>query len=162
MLLHLHALLLPLTYSDRLFTLAGSIFSPKFEYMNTPLQAVHHIAIICSDYSISRRFYTEVLGLRIIREVYREQRQSYKLDLAIGDHYVIELFSFPQPPPRPSTPEACGLRHLAFAVPDLDAAIAHLNGKGVDTEPVRVDEFTGKRFTFFKDPDDLPLELYEG
>jgi glyoxylase I family protein len=129
--------------------------------MNTPLQAVHHIAIICSDYETSKRFYTEILGLQIIREVYRESRQSYKLDLAIGDHYVIELFSFPHPPPRPSAPEACGLRHLAFVVNNLDAGIQHLQDEGVMTEPVRVDEYTGKRFTFFKDPDGLPLELYE-
>ena len=136
-------------------------FHPTFGHMNTPLQAVHHIAIICSDYEISKRFYTGVLGLHIVREVYRERRQSYKLDLAIDDHYIIELFSFPHPPPRPSTPEACGLRHLAFEVANLEAAIQHLNNKGVATEPVRVDEYTGKRFTFFKDPDDLPLELYE-
>ncbi len=129
--------------------------------MNTPLQAIHHIAIICSNYETSKRFYTEVLGLSIIREVYRESRQSYKLDLAIGDHYVIELFSFPQPPQRPSKPEAQGLRHLAFAVANLDAAVQHLNSKGVETEPIRVDEYTGKRFTFFQDPDVLPLELYE-
>jgi glyoxylase I family protein len=129
--------------------------------MNIPLQAIHHIAIICSDYETSKRFYTEVLGLSIIREVYRESRQSYKLDLAIGDHYVIELFSFPQPPPRPSKPEARGLRHLAFAVANLDAAVQHLNSKGVETEAIRVDEYTGKRFTFFTDPDNLPLELYE-
>jgi glyoxylase I family protein len=129
--------------------------------MNTPLQAIHHIAIICSNYEISKRFYTEVLGLSIIREVYRESRLSYKLDLAIGNHYVIELFSFPEPPPRPSTPEAQGLRHLAFAVENLDAAVQHLNSKDIETEPIRVDEYTGKRFTFFKDPDDLPLELYE-
>ena len=129
--------------------------------MNTPLQAIHHIAIICSNYETSKRFYTEVLGLSIIREVYRESRQSYKLDLAIGDHYVIELFSFPQPPPRPSKPEAQGLRHLAFAVANLDTAVQHLNSRGVETEPIRVDEYTGKRFTFFSDPDDLPLELYE-
>jgi glyoxylase I family protein len=129
--------------------------------MNTPLQGIHHIAIICSNYEKSKHFYTEVLGLSIIREVYRESRQSYKLDLAIGDRYVIELFSFPQPPPRPSKPEAQGLRHLAFAVANLYAAVQHLNSKGVETEPIRVDEYTGKRFTFFSDPDDLPLELYE-
>jgi len=129
--------------------------------MNTPLKAVHHIAIICSDYATSKRFYTEVLGLTIIREVYREGRQSYKLDLAISDHYIIELFSFPNPPPRPSTPEACGLRHLAFAVANLDVAIQHLHNKGIATEPVRTDEYTGKQFTFFKDPDNLPLELYQ-
>lgn len=129
--------------------------------MNTPLQAIHHIAIICSNYQQSRYFYTEILGLKILRVVYREARQSYKLDLAINDDYVIELFSFPHPPPRPSAPEACGLRHLAFAVNDLNAAVQQLNDKGVITEPIRVDEYTGRRFTFFKDPDELPLELYE-
>ena len=129
--------------------------------MNTMLKAVHHIAVICSDYAVSKHFYTEVLGLTIIQEVYRESRLSYKLDLAIGDQYVIELFSFPQPPARPSQPEACGLRHLAFAVSDVQAAISNLNQKGVITEPIRVDETTGKRFTFFADPDGLPLELYE-
>jgi glyoxylase I family protein len=136
-------------------------FPLTFDHMNTTLQAIHHIAIICSNYEMSKRFYTEVLGLSIIREVYRESRKSYKLDLAIGDHYVIELFSFPQPPPRPSKPEAQGLRHLAFAVADLDAAVLQLNSKGVVTEPIRIDEYTGKRFTFFQDPDELPLELYE-
>lgn len=129
--------------------------------MNNLLKNVHHIAIICSDYERSRRFYTEVLGLDIIREVWRAERKSWKLDLALNDHYVIELFSFPDPPPRPSRPEACGLRHLAFAVEDLDAVIAHLQEHGVFTEPVRIDEFTGKRFTFIADPDDLPLEFYE-
>ncbi len=130
--------------------------------MKTFLTAVHHIAIICSDYQKSKHFYTRILGLEIVREVYRESRQSYKLDLAIGNHYIIELFSFPHPPPRPSTPEALGLRHLAFSVENLDAAIQQLNNAGVETEPVRIDEHTGKRFTFFTDPDLLPLELYEG
>ena len=125
------------------------------------LSALHHIAIICSDYEWSKQFYTETLGLTILGEVYRADRQSYKLDLALNGQYVIELFSFPNPPPRPSHPEALGLRHLAFAVPDLDAAIAHLTAHGVITEPVRVDQQTGKRFTFFADPDGLPLELYE-
>ncbi|RIV20441.1 VOC family protein [Fibrisoma montanum] len=125
------------------------------------LSAVHHIAIICSDYAVSKRFYTEVLGLTILQEVYRAERQSYKLDLAVNDRYQIELFSFPDPPKRPSRPEAVGLRHLAFAVADLDTAVAHLNEHGVDTEPIRVDEHSGRRFTFFADPDGLPLELYE-
>jgi glyoxylase I family protein len=129
--------------------------------MNNLLKNVHHIAIICSDYERSRRFYTEVLGLDIVREVWRAERKSWKLDLALNDHYVIELFSFPDPPPRPSRPEACGLRHLAFAVEDLDAVIAHLQEHGIVAEPVRIDEFTGKRFTFIADPDDLPLEFYE-
>ncbi|QDK80488.1 VOC family protein [Spirosoma sp. KCTC 42546] len=125
------------------------------------LAAVHHIAIICSDYEVSKRFYTEVLGFTILGEYYRAERQSYKLDLALNGQYLIELFSFPNPPKRPSRPEASGLRHVAFAVTDLDAAIVHLNGQGVSTEPVRVDEHTGRRFTFFADPDELPLELYE-
>jgi len=125
------------------------------------LNRVHHIAIICSDYAKSKRFYNEVLGLKIVREVYREQRQSYKLDLALGDLYQIELFSFPDPPARPSRPEAAGLRHLAFEVDDLDEAVAHISSFGVDIEPIRIDETTGKRFTFFADPDGLPLELYE-
>ncbi|MGN6420196.1 MAG: SMU1112c/YaeR family gloxylase I-like metalloprotein [Pseudobacter sp.] len=126
------------------------------------IKAVHHIAIICSDYNRSKDFYTRVLGFSIVREVYREERRSYKLDLAIGDQYVIELFSFPDPPARPSRPEACGLRHLAFAVDDLEKSVEVLITAGVRTEPIRVDEFTGKRFTFFTDPDGLPLELYEG
>lgn len=126
------------------------------------INKVHHIAIIGSDYTKSKHFYTEVLGLRIIREVYREARDSYKLDLAIDDNYVIELFSFPNPPPRPSRPESCGLRHLAFEVADVEAAKAAIEAKGVEVEPIRIDEFTGKKFTFFADPDDLPIEFYEG
>ncbi|WP_407362601.1 VOC family protein [Pseudomonas luteola] len=122
---------------------------------------LHHVALICSDYPTSKRFYTEVLGLRVIAETFREARQSWKLDLAVGDYAQLELFSFPDAPPRPSRPEAQGLRHLSFAVEDLDAAIAHLKQHDVAVEPVRVDELTQKRFTFFSDPDDLPLELYE-
>jgi glyoxylase I family protein len=125
------------------------------------LNRVHHIAIICSDYARSKQFYTEVLGLKIVREVYREQRQSYKLDLEVGNLYQIELFSFPDPPARPSRPEAAGLRQLAFEVDDLDEAVAHIASVGVSVESIRVDEFTGRRFTFFADPDGLPLELYE-
>ncbi|PWK80080.1 glyoxylase I family protein [Mucilaginibacter oryzae] len=125
------------------------------------LNRVHHIAIICSDYQKSKQFYVEVLGLTIVGEVYREQRQSYKLDLAVGNLYQIELFSFPDPPARPSRPEAAGLRHLAFEVDDLDEAVAHITSFDVEVEPIRVDEFTGKRFTFFADPDGLPLEFYE-
>jgi glyoxylase I family protein len=125
------------------------------------INSVHHIAIICSDYEVSKKFYTEALGLTILQEHYRKERQSYKLDLMLNDRYCIELFSFPSPPPRPSRPEACGLRHLAFEVADIDAAIAALKERSVDTEPVRVDEFTGKRFTFLSDPDGLPIELYE-
>ena len=122
---------------------------------------IHHIAIICSNYELSKRFYTEILGLKIEQEIYREERDSYKLDLSLNGNYIIELFSFPNPPERPSHPEARGLRHLAFEVTDLDACIRELNEKGIETEPVRMDEFTQKRFTFFADPDGLPIELYE-
>ena len=125
------------------------------------LVRMHHVAIIVSDYARSKRFYTEILGLPIIAEVYREARDSYKLDLRLPDGTQIEMFSFPHPPKRPSYPEACGLRHLAFEVTDLTAAVAHLEQHGVTVEPIRIDEFTGKRFTFFADPDGLPLELYE-
>ena len=125
------------------------------------LNQVHHLAIICSDYETSKRFYTEVLGFSIAAEHYRAERKSYKLDLKLGDGYVIELFSFPDSPKRPSRPEACGLRHLAFETDNVALALEELKAKGVVCEPIRVDEFTGKRFTFFSDPDDLPLELYE-
>ena len=123
------------------------------------LNKIHHTAIICADYERSKQFYTNVLGLEISNETYRAERDSYKLDLAVQGQYVIELFSFPNPPPRASRPEAQGLRHLAFAVADAEAAIRHLGAHGVVCEPVRVDEFTGRRFTFFSDPDGLPLEL---
>lgn len=130
--------------------------------MNTlGLHSIHHIAIICSDYARSKAFYTKDLGLSIIREVYRAERDSYKLDLALNDQYVIELFSFPNPPARPSRPESCGLRHLAFQVNNLDFTVQELTKKGITSEPIRIDEFTGKRFTFIADPDDLPLEFYE-
>ena len=122
---------------------------------------IHHIAIICSNYAVSKKFYTEVLGLKIIREVYREKRQSYKLDLAIGEHYVIELFSFPNPPKRPSQPESCGLRHLAFSVENVEEIRNELISKGLICEDIRIDEFTDKKFFFTSDPDDLPLEFYE-
>jgi glyoxylase I family protein len=125
------------------------------------LTAIHHIAIICSDYQTSKRFYTEVLGLSVTAEHYREERKSWKLDLSLNGRYVIELFSFPDPPQRISRPEASGLRHLAFEVTNLDEAVNELNQKGVTTEPIRIDEYTGKRFTFFADPDHLPLEFYE-
>jgi glyoxylase I family protein len=130
--------------------------------MSKPLlSAIHHVALICSDYPRSKRFYSETLGLRIVREVYREARDSWKCDLEVSPGVQLELFSFPAPPPRPSRPEAQGLRHLAFAVPAVDAAVAELARRGVDCEPVRVDEYTGRRFTFFADPDGLPIELYE-
>jgi glyoxylase I family protein len=125
------------------------------------LNKVHHIAILCSDYQKSKIFYTEVLGLTIIREIYREERQSYKLDLALNGSYVIELFSFPNPPQRPSRPEAVGLRHLAFEVINLEETISFLNTKNIESEPIRIDETTQKRFTFIADPDELPIEFYE-
>lgn len=125
------------------------------------LNRIHHIAIIVSNYAQSKDFYTRILGFNIIQETYRKERDSYKLDLALRDDYIIELFSFPTPPPRVSRPEATGLRHLAFEVDDLDATVAYLDTHGVTSEPVRVDEITGKRFTFISDPDNLPLEFYE-
>ena len=125
------------------------------------LNRIHHISIICSDYERSKTFYTAILGLEIIRETFRQERQSYKLDLSLNGEYIIELFSFPAPPQRPSRPEATGLRHLAFEVDNLDNAIEQLKKSNIIAEPVRVDETTNKRFTFFADPDDLPIELYE-
>ncbi|OOG77761.1 VOC family protein [Flavobacterium sp. A45] len=125
------------------------------------INKVHHIAIIASDYSKSKHFYTDVLGLTIIQEIYREERDSYKLDLALNGEYIIELFSFPNPPKRPSRPEATGLRHLAFEVSNLDETVAFLNTKNIESEPIRIDEMTQKRFTFIADPDELPIEFYE-
>lgn len=125
------------------------------------IHSIHHIAIICSDYQRSKKFYTEVLGLKIIREVHRAERLSFKLDLELNGLYVIELFSFPNPPNRVSRPEACGLRHLAFGVQDIGKAVEDLSNLGIEAEPVRVDECTGKQFTFFSDPDGLPIELYQ-
>jgi glyoxylase I family protein len=122
---------------------------------------IHHVAIICSDYVRSKQFYTCTLGFRILAETYREVRCSYKLDLQLPDGSQLELFSFPKAPPRPSYPEACGLRHLAFAVTDIEGCIKALKSKGVPIEAIRVDALTGKRFTFFADPDGLPLEIYE-
>ncbi|WP_080145475.1 SMU1112c/YaeR family gloxylase I-like metalloprotein [Marinilactibacillus piezotolerans] len=124
------------------------------------LNRIHHTAIIASDYERSKQFYTEQLELKVINETYREERDSYKLDLAIGDAQI-ELFSFPDPPERVSSPEARGLRHLCFEVEDVQAAAHWLQKKGIETEPIRIDPITQKAFTFFKDPDDLPLELYE-
>lgn len=125
------------------------------------LKRIHHIAIICSDYQASKRFYTEVLGLEVLQETYREERQSHKLDLSLNGTYVIELFSFPDPPQRVSRPEAAGLRHLAFEVDDVAAERKRLIAKGLNVEPIRTDELTGRAFTFFADPDGLPIELYE-
>ena len=125
------------------------------------LSGLHHIAIICSDYERSKKFYTDVLGFQVQQEAYRQERDSWKLDLALNGTYLIELFSFPHPPARVSRPEATGLRHIAFRVDDIEEAVQELEQKGVTTEPVRVDEYTGRRFTFFSDPDGLPVELYE-
>jgi glyoxylase I family protein len=125
------------------------------------INKIHHIAIICSQYEVSKKFYTQVLGFNILAEHYRAERQSYKLDLALEGNYIIELFSFPDPPARLSRPEGTGLRHLAFEVDDIRQAVADLAGKGVTTETIRTDELTGKLFTFFSDPDGLPLELYQ-
>jgi glyoxylase I family protein len=125
------------------------------------LRGIHHIAIICSDYNRSKKFYTEVLGFKIVNEYYREERQSYKLDLSLNDIYTIELFSFPSPPLRASGPEATGLRHIAFKVGNLAAAVHYFQEQHIEVEPVRMDEFTQKQFTFLRDPDNLPIELYE-
>ncbi|MFM2475974.1 VOC family protein [Celerinatantimonas sp. MCCC 1A17872] len=124
-------------------------------------KAFHHVAIICSDYQRSKYFYHQLLGLEIIHEHYRHERDSYKLDLALPGGGQIELFSFPNPPARVSHPEASGLRHLAFSVHSLEPVIAHLEANNIAVEAVRIDPITNQRFTFFKDPDDLPLELYE-
>ncbi len=125
------------------------------------LKRIHHVAVICADYPRSKTFYTEVLGLRVLAENYRAERDSYKLDLALPDGGQIELFSFPKAPPRPSYPEAQGLRHLAFEVDDVDAWVSRLQALGIAVESVRVDEYTQRRFVFFADPDALPIELYE-
>jgi glyoxylase I family protein len=125
------------------------------------LKRIHHVAIICTDYQRSKHFYTEILGLSIIAENYRQERNSFKLDLRVGEHDQIELFSFPDPPARVSRPEAAGLRHLAFAVDDIAAFVENLQQHSIACEPIRIDEFTGKKFTFFQDPDALPLEVYE-
>lgn len=125
------------------------------------LLRIHHVALICADYAKSRHFYTGILGLPVLAEHFRAERNSWKLDLQLPDGGQLELFSFPSPPPRPSRPEACGLRHLAFAVADLDACCRELQAAGVVLEDIRRDEYTGKRFVFFSDPDGLPLELYE-
>jgi glyoxylase I family protein len=125
------------------------------------LLAIHHAAIICSDYARSKDFYTQILGLEVIAENYRAARESYKLDLRLPNGGQLELFSFPTPPERPSRPEACGLRHLAFQVQSVQEVTQALIAKGIAVEPIRVDEFTGKEYTFFQDPDGLPLELYQ-
>lgn len=125
------------------------------------IKSLHHIAVICSDYSKSKEFYTQILGLTVVRETYRKERNSFKLDLALNGEFLIELFFFPDPPKRVSNPESAGLRHLAFSVEDINELVNRLLSNGIESESIRVDEFTGKKFTFFKDPDGLPIELYE-
>jgi glyoxylase I family protein len=125
------------------------------------LNRVHHIAIICSDYQKSKAFYTDILGLTIVQEIYREERDSYKLDLALNENYIIEIFSFPAPPKRLSQPEAAGLRHLCFEVDSVENTIAYLQNNNISAEAIRTDIHTGKRFTFIADPDGLPIEFYE-
>ncbi|WP_440881459.1 SMU1112c/YaeR family gloxylase I-like metalloprotein [Tenacibaculum sp. C7A-26P2] len=125
------------------------------------IEKIHHIAIICSDYQKSKQFYTEILSFNIENEVYRQEKQSYKLDLSFNGHYLIELFSFPNPPQRLTRPEATGLRHIAFGVKNIENEIQFLQSRNVITEPIRIDEYTNKKFTFFFDPDNLPIELYE-
>ena len=125
------------------------------------INRLHHIAIICSDYEKSKKFYTEILGFNIDNEIYREERKSYKLDLSLNGEYLIELFSFTTPPRRLTRPEATGLRHIAFGVNDLGEWIKFLNARNIETEPIRIDEFTNKRLIFLTDPDKLPIELYE-
>lgn len=129
--------------------------------MSLELLGVHHVAIIASDYARSKAFYCDILGARIVAETYRAERDSYKLDLLLPDGCQIDLFSFPNPPARVSRPEACGLRHLAFRVENIHAAVTFLESHGVPCESIHLDELTGKAFTFFRDPDNLPLELYE-
>lgn len=125
------------------------------------LNKVHHIAIICSNYEASKAFYTKILGLKLEQEVYRKERESYKADLSLNGNYILELFSFPSPPSRPSRPEATGLRHLAFEVDDIEKEVQELIKLGVKAEQIRIDDSTGKKFTFFSDPDELPIEFYE-
>ncbi len=125
------------------------------------INKIHHIAIICADYAKSKSFYVNILNLPIVAETFRSERNSYKLDLRVGNDSAIELFSFSDPPDRASIPEACGLRHLAFEVENIEANVSYLTSMGIAVEPIRIDPLTGKKFTFFKDPDDLPLEIYE-
>jgi glyoxylase I family protein len=125
------------------------------------LNKIHHVAIICSNYEVSKHFYVDLLGLKVIKETYRHERNSYKLDLQVGEEYQIELFTFPNPPERPGYPEARGLRHLAFEVDNLETAVEELLSMAISVEPIRIDTLTNKKFTFFNDPDGLPLELYE-
>lgn len=144
--IHICAIIYPINYYARRIHM-------KFNKIN-------HIAIICSDYGKSKKFYTEVLGFDIINEAYRSERDSYKLDLKVGTNDRLELFSFPNSPKRPSYPEACGLRHISFEVDDIECCITYLKKHSMEVEPIRIDEFTGKKFSFFSDPDGLPIEIY--
>ncbi len=123
--------------------------------------AIHHVAIIVSDYEASREFYVERLGFPVVRENWRPEKRDWKLDLRVNPTTELEIFAPENPPARPSYPEACGLRHLAFRVSDIEAAVAELAERGIECEPIRTDDFTGERMTFFSDPDGLPLELHE-
>jgi glyoxylase I family protein len=125
------------------------------------IERLHHIAIICSNYEKSKKFYTEILGFKIDNEIYRAERKSYKLDLSLNGQYLIELFSFPNPPERPTRPEAAGLRHISFGVKNIETEIDFLMSKNIITEQIRIDEYTNRKFTFFNDPDNLPIEIYE-
>lgn len=130
------------------------------ENLKMEFNKIHHVSIICSNYKISKEFYVKKLGLEVINEAYRSERDSYKLDLKLGDGQI-ELFSFPNPPKRQNAPEACGLRYLELEVNNVEKAVKELESMGIEVEPIRVDEFTYKKFTFFKDTDELPLEIYE-
>jgi glyoxylase I family protein len=138
-----------------------TLTSIKLGKIELKINKIHHVAIICSDYNKSKKFYVDILKFSIVEETFRSDRDSYKLDLKISDRDTLELFSFPSPPQRPSNPEACGLRHLAFEVDNIEENVDYLISNGVDVEPIRIDPISGKKFTFFKDPDDLPLEIYE-
>jgi len=125
------------------------------------LTGIHHVAIIVSDYAASRDFYVNKLGFEVIRENIRPEKRDVKLDLRVDEHTELEIFGMENPPLRVTNPEACGLRHLAFHVEDIEAAVAELAHKGIPCEPLRVDPYTGNRMTFFRDPDGLPLELQQ-
>ena len=129
--------------------------------MSLKLNHINHVAVIASDYQKSKSFYVELLGLKVINETYRAHRDSYKLDLQVDEHSQIELFSFPNPPARITNPEAAGLRHLAFEVDSVSDVYNYLKAKNIEVEEIRIDEITNKKFTFFRDPDDLPIEVYE-
>ena len=128
---------------------------------NMEFSKIHHIAIIGSDYEASKEFYVDKLGFAVIRENYREERKDWKIDLDVGNGIELELFIESNPPKRVTRPEACGLRHLAFYVENVEETVKKLLQKGIECEPIRVDEYTNKKMTFFFDPDGLPLEIHE-